>query len=256
MSEVLLKADKISLSVPVFQPSDRQLMTNPLQFITDLYLSRTKRGIAYLLNDISMEVRAGERIGIIGANGAGKSTLLRLLAGIYKPTTGNLTANGSVKGLFDISLGMNLEATGLENIYMRGLQMGYGFSEIREMIPDILDFSELEKDIEKPLNTYSTGMRLRLAVAVSTTRSPDLLLLDEWIGTGDMRFRDKVKERMDQLVEQAHGLIIATHNTVLMKALCTRGIVLDGGNLVFQGDLDDALAFYEEEVRAVSASKK
>lgn len=256
MSEVLLKADKVSLSVPVFQPSDRQLMTNPMQFITDLYLSRTKRGIAYLLNDISMEVRAGERIGIIGANGAGKSTLLRLLAGIYKPTTGNLITNGTVKGLFDISLGMNMEATGLENIYMRGLQMGFDFPEIRGMIPDILEFSELENDIEKPLNTYSTGMRLRLAVAVSTTRSPDLLLLDEWIGTGDMRFREKIKERMDQLVEQAHGLVIATHNTGLMKSLCTRGIVLDGGNLVYQGGLNEALAFYEEEVRAVAAAKK
>lgn len=250
MSDFLLKADKACLSVPIFQPADRQIMTNPLRFITDLYLSRTTRGIAYLLNNISIEVHAGERIGVIGANGAGKSTLLRLLAGIYTPTTGSVQTRGSVKGLFDISLGMNLEATGLENIYMRGLQMGYHFGEIREMIPDILAFSELEEVIEKPLNTYSTGMRLRLAVAISTTRAPDLLLLDEWIGTGDLHFRDKVKDRMDKLVESAHGLIIATHNTGLMKALCTRGVVLDKGNLVYAGALDDALAYYEEEVRA------
>ena len=119
MSEFLLKAEHVSLSVPVFQPADRQLMINPVRFITDLYLSRTTRGIAHLLNDISLELVPGERLGIIGANGAGKSTLLRLLAGIYAPTTGSLTTKGSVKGLFDISLGMNLEATGLENIYMR-----------------------------------------------------------------------------------------------------------------------------------------
>jgi ABC-type polysaccharide/polyol phosphate transport system ATPase subunit len=248
MSKVLIKASHASLSVPIFHAGDRKLMTNPMQFITDLYLSRTERGIAYLLNDISLTLSAGERLGVIGSNGAGKSTLLRLLAGIYAPTTGKLEHQGSVKGLFDISLGMNPEATGLENIYVRGLQMGLGFSEVREMIPEILDFSELHDSIENPLNTYSTGMRLRLAVAVSTMIEPDVLLLDEWIGTGDLHFREKVKNRMDKLVENASGLILATHNVLLMKSLCTRGIVLDRGNLVFEGDLDDALSFYETEV--------
>ncbi|MCB1934248.1 MAG: ATP-binding cassette domain-containing protein, partial [Candidatus Accumulibacter sp.] len=114
----------------------------------------------------------GERLGLIGANGAGKSTLLRVLAGIYTPSAGRLTVNGTAKGLFDISLGMHPEATGLENIYMRGLQMGLGLKQIRALIPEVLEFSELGEHIEKPLATYSTGMRLRLAIAVSTMIEP------------------------------------------------------------------------------------
>ena len=246
--DYLIKATDVSLSVPIFHAGDRHLGINPMRFITDLYMSRTERGIAHLLNNISLSLGAGERLGIVGSNGAGKSTLLRLLAGIYAPTTGILERNGSVKGLFDITLGMDPEATGLENIYIRGLQMGLGFSDVKEMIPEILEFSELHDSIENPLSTYSTGMSLRLAIAVSTMISPDVLLLDEWIGTGDMHFRDKVKNRMDNLVEGSSSLILATHNVLLMKTLCTRGIVLDQGNLVFDGNLDDALHYYETEV--------
>ena len=212
IADFLLKADQVSLSVPVFQPPDRQIMTNPLRFISDLYLGRTHRGVANLLENVSLELVQGERLGLIGPNGAGKSTLLRLLAGIYAPTMGTLKTNGTVKGLFDISLGMNPEATGLENIYMRGLQMGFELREVREMIPQILEFSELEPFIEKPLNTYSTGMRLR-----------------------------------------SRGLILATHNVELMKSLCTKGLVLNKGTVVFQGDLTEALEFYGDSVGSSSA---
>ncbi len=250
MTEFLIRADRVSLQVPVFQPGDRKIMTNPLRFISDLYFGRTRRGIATLLDDISLELKPGDRLGIIGTNGAGKSTLLRLLAGIYSPTTGRLEQRGLVKGLFDISLGMNPEATGLENIYMRGLQMGLALSEVREMVPGVLAFSELEHAIEKPLNTYSTGMRLRLAVSVSTMITPDVLLLDEWIGTGDAHFRDKLRNRMNTLVEDARSLVIATHNTQLMKSLCNRGLVLESGRIVFQGEIDEALGWYAEQTEA------
>ncbi|MBT5203584.1 MAG: ATP-binding cassette domain-containing protein, partial [Gammaproteobacteria bacterium] len=151
-------------------------------------------------------------------------------------------------GLFDISLGMNPEATGLENIYIRGLQMGYRLDEIRTMIPEILEFSELEEAIERPLNTFSTGMRLRLAVAVSTMKAPDVLLLDEWIGTGDASFRDKLRERMHSFVDESGGLVIASHNTSLMRSLCTQGVVLEAGRIVFQGDLEESLDFYQQKV--------
>ena len=248
MTDFLIEADNVSLSVPVFQPADRQLLVNPLKFISDLYFSRTTRGISYLLDSISLKLARGERLGVVGANGAGKSTLLRLMAGIYKPTTGKLVTRGSVKGLFDISLGLNQEATGLENIYVRGLQMGFELAEIREMVPSILEFSGLADAIEKPLNSFSTGMRLRLAVAVSTMRTPDVLLLDEWIGTGDAHFRDKVHSRMDQMVQNSRGLVLATHNVDLMRTLCDRGVVLDRGRIVFSGELNEVLKYYQEEI--------
>ncbi len=242
----LIDAQNVSLHVPVITQADRSLRANPMRLISDLYFSRSKRGMATLLDGVSFKMEAGQRLGVIGANGAGKSTLLRVLAGIYQPSSGRLVVNGEAKGLFDISLGMQQEATGFENIYMRGLQMGLGLREIRRLIPEVLGFTELSEHIDKPLSTYSTGMRLRLAVAVSTMIEPDILLLDEWIGTGDARFSEKVKARMMSLVEGSRGLVIATHNDVLMRSLCTHGLVLEKGRMRFVGPLDDALAFYKE----------
>jgi len=232
--------------VPIFLPNDRQLLSNPRRFLADLYFSRARRGIATILNNISFQLMPGDRLGVIGANGAGKSTLLRAIAGIYAPTEGQVTVNGTAKGLFDISLGMHSDATGLENIYLRGLQMGLELKHIKDLVEGVIAFSELQGDIEKPLNTYSTGMRLRLAVAISTMIAPDILLLDEWIGAGDARFREKVKARMDSLVEKSRGLIVATHNASLMKSLCTHGLVLTEGKMAFCGDLQTALDCYEE----------
>jgi len=246
----LLRVENICLHVPIFQASDRKMLTNPGRFLTDLYLSRTKRGVVTILENISFELKPGDRLGIIGANGAGKSTLLRMLAGIYKPSSGSLTVNGTVKGLFAISLGMNPEATGLENIYMRGLQMGLSFKEIKAMVPGVVEFSELEDAIENPMNTYSTGMITRLAFSVSTMIEPDILLLDEWIGTGDAAFRDRVKARMDSLLQNSRGLVLATHNAPLMKSLCTHGLVLSKGKMIFYGELDEALDAYANNVHA------
>lgn len=244
---VLISATTLSLHVPVIRPAERSLLANPVSLLRDLYLTRGRREVATLLERITFKLHAGERLGLIGANGAGKSTLLRVLAGIYAPSSGRLTVNGTAKGLFDISLGMHPDATGLENIYLRGLQMGLGLREIRALVPEVLEFSELADDIEKPLATFSTGMRLRLAIAISTMIEPDILLLDEWIGAGDAKFNAKVRARMMGLVEESRGLVIATHNAGLMKSLCTHGLVLSGGRNVYYGKVDDALAFFMEE---------
>lgn len=240
----LIDVQNLTLEMPVFLPDDRQLLSNPRRFLSDLYLSRTRRGVITILDDISFRLMSGERLGVIGANGAGKSTLLRVIAGIYAPTEGQVNVNGTVKGLFDVSLGMHPEATGLENICLRGLQMGLKMTRINELVEDVIAFSELQDDIDKPCDTYSTGMRLRLAVAISTMIAPDILLLDEWIGVGDANFRKKVKERMNSLVEKSLGLVIATHNTGLMRSLCTHGLVLAKGKIVFCGELDEAIDFY------------
>ena len=246
----LIEAKNLVLQVPIFRPDDRQLLSNPSRFLTDLYFVRTRRGTVTILNDISFTLKPGQRLGVIGANGAGKSTLLRLLAGIYQPTDGQLTVNGSAKGLFDISLGMNAEATGLENIYMRGLQMGLKLRQIKQLVPEIVGFAELEEAIENPLNTYSSGMRMRLAFSVSTMVEPDILLLDEWIGAGDAHFRQKIKTRMQGLVESSRGLVLATHNVSLMKGLCTHGLVLRKSKMLFCGDLDEALDVYKNDIHA------
>ena len=249
----LISARNVSLHVPAITGADRSLLASPQRILMDLYLSRSRREVLTLLEGLSFDLMPGERLGLIGRNGAGKSTLLRVLAGIYRPSSGQLTVNGTTKGLFDISLGMHSEATGLENIYMRGLQMGLGLKRIRALIPEVLAFSELEADIRKPLGTYSTGMRLRLAIAVSTMIEPDILLLDEWIGAGDARFNEKVKARMMGLVEGSRGLVLATHNVNLMKSLCTHGLVLEKGRALFHGAVEEALAFYRERQASTAA---
>ncbi|MDX2274526.1 MAG: ABC transporter ATP-binding protein [Hyphomonadaceae bacterium] len=245
----LIVARNVTLQVPVFLPQERQLLSNPLRLVTDLYLGRSKRVYTTLLDNVSVKLMPGERLGLIGANGAGKSTLLKVLTGIYQPSSGTLKINGEATGLFGIALGMLNEATGLENIYMRGLQMGLTLKQIRALIPEVIDFAELEDAIERPLSTYSAGMRLRLTLAVSTMIKPDILLLDEWIGAGDEHFKTKFKQRMLDLVESSRGMVLATHSFNLMKALCTRALVLAEGRVVFSGPVDDAQQFYLENAQ-------
>lgn len=248
-ADPLIEARGLTLRIPVIKPRERSIMTNPLRLLSDLYFVRAQRSVATLLQDITFSLAPGDRLGVIGANGAGKSTLLRVLAGIYQPTQGFLRVNGTARGLFDISLGMQNDATGLENIYLRGLQMGLDVEHIRGLIPDVLEFAELRDAIEKPLATYSTGMRLRLAVAVSTMVEPDILLLDEWIGAGDAAFREKVKVRMMGLLEKSRGLVLATHSTGLMSDLCNRGLVLERGRVAFYGTIEEALEVYSTGTR-------
>lgn len=249
VDDVLIDAVNVGLSIPVYMPQERSLMRNPASLVSDFYLNNRNRHVQELLIDLSFSLRAGQRLAVIGMNGAGKSTLLRLLGGIYRPTKGSLKINCVPKGLFDISIGFVGDATGLENIYLRGLEMGLTIAQIRELIPSIIAFSELSASIDKPLNTFSTGMRLRLAVSLALSVQPDVILLDEWIGSGDTTFQRKVTERLDQLVDASRGLILASHNDILLKRVCTSGIVLHKGRSVYCGDLSEALAYYHEHIR-------
>ena len=241
----LLNVENIGLDFPVLEPGERKLMTSPMKVLLDFYFVRSLRKPVTILDDLNFSVRPGERLGVLGHNGAGKSTLLRMLAGIYQPTRGTLTVNGSAKGLFDVSMGMSPNATGLENIYLRGLQMGMSLGVIKSKIPAVMEFTELGQDIHKIFDTYSSGMRLRLAFAISTMVEPDILLMDEWLGAGDARFKTKVKDRMDGLVEKSRALVLASHSIGLLKSLCTHGLVLEAGKQIYYGPLEDAIKHYE-----------
>jgi len=249
MSEPLLSLENVGLQVPALTPKERQLMHNPVKFLMDFYVTRSSRQTKTLLSGISFNLERDDRIGIIGLNGAGKSTLIRLLAGIYKPTEGNMIINGTATGMFSVSMGMNANATGHENIYLRGLQMGLTLQEIKARIPAIMEFTQLEKDIHKVYGNYSSGMRLRLAFAISTMITPDILVMDEWLGAGDARFKQKVTARMNRLLEKSRGLILASHNESLLSRMCTKGLVLDNGNQMFFGPLNEALEYFEDKVK-------
>lgn len=184
------------------------------------------------LDNISLEIGDGERVGLLGHNGAGKTTLLRTIAGIYKPTAGEIEIDGSVGALLDPAAGLDLEATGRENIFLRGYVLGMSRREIAERINEIADFAELGDFLELPVKTYSMGMFSRLAFAISTAIRPDILLIDEAIGAGDAAFQIKAKQRTDETIDRARLLLFSSHVTELVEAYCNRTVVFEHGRIV------------------------
>lgn len=252
----LIDARDIGFAMPVYLPHDRSIVSNPMSLLRDFYLSGHERHIKPVLSGVTFQLRAGDRIGIIGQNGAGKSTLLRVLGGVYKPTRGRLSLNCKPVGLFDISTGFVQEATGIENIHLRAFEMGLSLVEIRGLIAGIVEFSGLSDSINKPFSSYSSGMRLRLAVAIALSVQPDVMLLDEWIGLGDAKFQAKVTARMNALVDGARGLLLASHNDILLKRVCTLGLVMHQGKCVYFGPIDDALDHYHAQIAPKASGAK
>lgn len=199
----------------------------------------------HALKNISVEIHRGERIGLLGHNGAGKSTFLKTIAGLYPISSGLLTVEGQVRSLFDLSLGFEPDATGRENILYRGLLLGLPPAFMREKEAEIVEFAGLGEFIDYPIRTYSAGMQVRLAFAVSTAVGGDILLLDEVIGAGDANFMAKAKQRIAKLIEQSEILVLASHDTNALTTLCDRGLVFDHGNLTFDGPIQEALTAYQ-----------
>lgn len=198
------------------------------------------------LDGVSFSLGPGQRLGLLGRNGSGKTTLLKTLAGVYPPTSGTLTVQGEVAAVFNASLGFEKDATGLENIFLRCALLGMRFDEIKALVPEIVEFSELGDWIHEPVDRYSSGMALRLAFSITTAIRSDILLLDEWLGAGDAAFLRKARKRMQEMVEDAKILILATHNLPLMRSQCTNALVLEDGAVRFMGDIESAIAIYED----------
>lgn len=184
------------------------------------------------LRDVSFELRDGDRLGIMGHNGAGKSTLLQTLAGVYPPTRGRYLREGTLASLVNPMLGIEHEATGYENIMIRGLVLGMRRHTIRQLTPDIAEFSGLGDYLHMPVHTYSTGMMMRLAFAVTTSVRSDILLMDEWLSVGDADFRERAESRIRDLVASSGILVIASHSADLIARECNRMIELSHGEMV------------------------
>lgn len=201
----------------------------------------------YVLRDISFQIMSGESIGIIGKNGAGKSTLIRLLAGIYLPTSGFVERSTKATAMFDLNHYFHPNLSGFENIINTFKFLGFSGAELKSLAFDAISLSGLEEKIHYPYRNYSTGMRLRLGFSVAASGKPSLLLLDEWIGSGDIDFRNVVSRRMRELIELSSGLVICSHNTNLIKSLCSKVLVLEKGQCVFFGDVDKGIEYYERQ---------
>jgi len=171
-------------------------------------------------------------VGLVGHNGAGKTTLLRLLGGVYEPTGGQIDVQGTVTSLIDVTLGMDMESTGYENIVLRGMMLGMSKSEARKHTPEISEFSGLGESLSMPVRTYSSGMVLRLAFSIATTVHPDILLMDEWLSVGDAEFVLRAEERLKAMVDKASILVIASHNPAIISDLCNVVIKLEKGRII------------------------
>ena len=204
-----------------------------------------KSDLKNALDDISLTLKRGDRLALVGLNGSGKSTLLRIMAGIYLPQQGHVSINGSTASLFNIGVGMRMDMSGRKNIILQGMTYGFSEKKMLSMIPKIIEFSELDEVIDNPINTYSQGMAMRLSFSVATAIQPDILLLDEWVGAGDRVFREKAHKRLLSLVEQSSGLVLASHNAHLVRLHCNKAIWLERGKIRLNGPVEDVLEAFE-----------
>lgn len=200
----------------------------------------------HALKNITVEISQGERVGLLGHNGAGKSTFLKTIAGLYPISSGQLNVKGQVRSLFDLSLGFEPDATGRENILYRGLLLGLTPTFMRNKEAEIVNFADLGDFIDYPIKTYSAGMQVRLAFAISTAVGGNILLLDEVIGAGDANFMAKARHRIMSLIEQSEILVLASHDFGALASLCERGLVFHHGELVFDGPINNAVTHYKK----------
>jgi lipopolysaccharide transport system ATP-binding protein len=220
----------------------KSLLTNIIHLRRSTYEKRD----VHALKDINIEIGPGERVGLLGHNGAGKSTLLKMIAGLYPASAGIRIVEGTVRSVFEIGLGFEPDATGRENILYRGLLLGLTPKFMRAIEEEIVAFADLGEFIDYPIQTYSTGMLVRIAFAISTAVGGDILLLDEVIGAGDANFMIKARERIRKLVEQSEILMLASHDLNSLAGICQRGVILHRGEVAFDGPISDAIARYQE----------
>lgn len=198
----------------------------------------------WALKDIDLEIRRGERVGIIGHNGAGKSTLLKILSRITEPTNGRVTLNGRVASLLEVGTGFHPELTGRENIFLNGTILGMSRQEIRRKFDEIVDFSQVEKFLDTPVKRYSSGMYVRLAFAVAAHLEPDVLVVDEVLAVGDASFQRKCLSKMDDVSKSGRTVLFVSHKMDSLRRLCDRAVLLEGGRLLAQGETETVVARY------------
>jgi len=249
-----ISAHNVTLQVPYYVQPTRKT-TSWAGTLLRAATSLPERRFATLLDNVSFDVREGDRVALIGANGAGKTTLLRVLTGAFQPTSGHVEVEGSRQALLNLGLGLNPEATLIENIYLRATAMSMRAAHVRTLVDSILDFAELTEMANRRLQTLSSGQRMRLGFAISTAQQHDIMLLDEWFGTGDAYFMRKARDRLIDRVKGSKIVVVASHNSDLTKQLCSHGLIIQHGRAVFFGPIKEALALYGKSVAEAKAAR-
>ncbi|GAB2510986.1 ABC transporter ATP-binding protein [Lysobacter humi (ex Lee et al. 2017)] len=209
-----------------------------------------------ILSGIDFTAEEGDRIGLLGLNGAGKTTLLRVLNGAFPPTTGRVERRGSTQSLLNPTLGFDEHATVVENVFLRGTAMGLRRVQLKSVLADILQFAGLAAKAGHPLHTLSAGQRMRLGFAISTAIQPDILLMDEWLSTGDAAFLERAQQRMRSRFQGSRIVVLASHSPALVRIMCNKALVLDEGRMAFFGPVEDAMGAYRQIVSGASAAMR
>ena len=241
-----LRLENASISFPIYDSRGKSFTNQLVKVATGGRLGKDSHGTVTVdaLKDISLHLKDGDRLGLMGHNGSGKTTLLRLLAGIYEPTAGKAIRQGKIGSLVDIGLGINPDATGIENIELRSAIMGVPKKQLKSLQDEIIEFSELGDFVRLPVRTYSTGMQMRLAFSVATAIQPEILLMDEWLSVGDETFKNRAEQKLMELVEGSSILVIASHSRQLLETSTTTAIVLEEGSVFSSGTTLDLTRAY------------
>lgn len=242
---MFLRANDITLNFPLAMPAERHATQSDGLVLGGTLHTVKGKAFVRALDRVSLDLGDGDRLALVGDNGSGKSTLLRVLAGIYHPDAGRVSADQPVSGIFNMSLGFRPEATGYRNIVLKGLVAGKSRREIDAALPAIAEFTGLGPYLDMPLQAYSQGMALRLAFAVTTHFSNQILVMDEWMGAGDAQFQEKIVERMNSFVDAAAIVVVASHSTRLLRRIATKALWLEHGRVHRFGPADAVLDEYE-----------
>lgn len=210
----------------------------------------------YALKDVSFEVKKGEHLAILGLNGAGKSTLLKTIVGVYKPTSGTIEKCGVIAPLLELGAGFDPNYTGKENIYLYGAILGYDREYIQSKIDEIIDFSELGHFIDVPVKNYSSGMKARLGFSIATAVEPDVLILDEVLSVGDAAFKKKSLAKVKSMFDKGVTVLFVSHSIEQVKAICDKAILLEHGQIIASGEVNDVIAVYDEKTKKKQTPKK
>ncbi len=244
MEQVEIKLKNICIDYELYYDKTNNLKEYVANLFRKSKYVEKKKDKLRALNNLTINFDHGERVGIVGKNGAGKSTLLKVLSGILKPSAGRIDMHGSVQPLIEIGAGFDPEFSGRENIYLNGYMLGFSHAQIKEKEKEIIEFSGLSEFIDVPVKYYSSGMSVRLAFTIATSIEPEILIFDEMLAAGDIDFINKAKVRMQSLIDQAKILIIASHDLGMILELCQRVIVLQKGDIVFDGNPRQGIDIY------------